>query len=194
MKDILQLKVSLHQSSPEIWRRILVDKGTTLFDLHHILQITMGWQNYHLYEFKINKQRFGIPNDDFEDAALIDASQVKLEDVLTNDKQKFEYLYDFGDYWRHNIVYEKSLEDDGVSYYPVCTDGELSAPPEDCGGLGGYHHLIQVISSKDYPDHEDMVEWVGEEFDPNFFDKTMINEELEMLDEYIDDYLDGLND
>lgn len=55
-KEIYQLKVSLKNSKPKIWRRILVASYTELYDLHNILQITMGWTDSHLHQFIKDKK------------------------------------------------------------------------------------------------------------------------------------------
>ena len=47
-KRIIQFKISLNDSEPEIWRRFVVDDSITLHDLHKIIQIVMGWED--LYE------------------------------------------------------------------------------------------------------------------------------------------------
>ena len=56
------------------------------------------------------------------------------------------YTYDFGDSWEHSIVLEKRLPIDPNTPYPVCTDGQLACPPEDCGGIPGFYDLIEVLS------------------------------------------------
>jgi len=63
-KAIYQIKVTLIDSKPPIWRRILVADTTTLLQLHDILQIVMGWAGYHLHMFTINGQIYGDPEDD----------------------------------------------------------------------------------------------------------------------------------
>jgi len=59
VRQIFQIKVTLLGSDPEIWRRLLVPASMTLDVLHNVLQIAMGWENDHLYEFRKGKQIFG---------------------------------------------------------------------------------------------------------------------------------------
>ncbi len=59
MNDIIQLKISLQDSKPPIWRRILIDKDATFFELHQIIQIVMGWHNSHLHQFEIGQRIIG---------------------------------------------------------------------------------------------------------------------------------------
>lgn len=42
-KMVYRLKVSLDDSEPEIWRRVLVPGRLSLEKLHFIIQIAMGW-------------------------------------------------------------------------------------------------------------------------------------------------------
>jgi Plasmid pRiA4b ORF-3-like protein len=193
MNDIIQLKITLQWTKPPIWRRVLVDKKTTFFKLHHIIQISMGWDNYHLYEFNINKNRIGEPNEEFDyydDSKVVDASTVTLDSIINDTKEKFEYEYDFGDGWRHQIVVEKFLSRDSSTSYPICIDGKLNCPPEDCGGVGGFYQLLDTIEDKKHPEREEMLEWLGGHYEAEHFDKNEINQELATLDKYIKEWGD----
>lgn len=194
MDDIIQLKITLQWTKPPIWRRVQVNKNTTFFELHHIIQIAMGWDNYHLYEFNINKYRIGEPNEEFDyydDSKVVDASTVTLDSIFTDTKEKFDYEYDFGDGWRHQIVVEKFLPRDSSTNYPICINGQLNCPPEDCGGVGGFYQLLDTIEDKKHSEREEMLEWLGGHYDPEHFDKNEINDELTTLDQYIKEWSDN---
>ena len=53
MTKILQLKITLEGISPKIWRRFLVKDNIAFQKLHDVIQIVMGWGNYHLFEFNV---------------------------------------------------------------------------------------------------------------------------------------------
>lgn len=184
----VQLKISLKNSTPPIWRRVLVKSSITFFELHYTIQIAMGWGNFHLYEFKIGNYRIGIIDDDFYDpesgtTETIDAKEITLDEVLSKGEVKsFSYEYDFGDGWIHSIEVEKTLPLDPDKYYPVCIKGKLACPPEDCGGLYGYYNLLEIISNKKHPEYKDMVEWMGGRFDPNEFEVDDVNVDLEDIE------------
>src|SRR3989344_5149317 len=131
MTAILQLKILLEGITPKIWRRFLVKDSSSFHELHNIIQQVMGWDNYHLYSFHINKEEIGIPDPDFRDE-LLNAKKIKLKDKLSL-KQKFGYVYDFGDYWEHILTVEKILDGKSVVLVPVCLEGERACPTEDCG-------------------------------------------------------------
>ncbi len=176
--DILQLKITLRHTKPPIWRRLLVDKATTFRELHYMIQLAMGWENAHLYEFNTGDYKIGELHDDFFDGFdddVVDSATVRLEDIISAAKKSFEYIYDFGDYWIHKIVVEKILPRDPAATYPACTGGALHCPPEDCGGVGGYYELLEAIGDENHPEHEEMLEWLGDDFDPSYFDKGYIN-------------------
>lgn len=181
MEDIIQLKITLKWSKPPIWRRVLVDKKATFYDLHNIIQVAMGWWNYHLYEFNINGQEIGDPNDDFDFREIIDASTITLGSMITKPNQKFEYEYDFGDGWTHQIVAEKFLPRDSKIKYPTCIAGKLCCPPEDCGGMYGFYELLEIAGDKKHPDREEMLEWLSEDYDATYFDKEEVNQELKTM-------------
>lgn len=180
MNDIIQLKITLKGTKPPIWRRILVDKSTSFFILHYIIQYSMGWENSHLFEFKVNGFRIGEPHQDDEGwgGKLIDATKKSLGSIISDPKGKFEYAYDFGDNWEHLIKVEKFLPKDENVKYPICIDGELNCPPEDCGGVWGFYDLLETIKNKKHPEHKDMLEWLGGKYDPEYFDKELVNKEL----------------
>lgn len=186
MDEIFQLKITLEQTAPPIWRRILVKKNSTFLQLHYIIQIVMGWENYHLFEFRMNDMRIGEPNEEEEEfndlmfgtSNLLDAAAVTLDSIITETKQKINYEYDFGDGWRHKIVVEKFLPRDKQSPYPICIGGKLNCPPEDCGGIPGYYHLLEILEDKRHPEYKEMVEWLGEVYEPEYFNKEEVNQEL----------------
>ncbi len=188
-EKVVQLKISLKNSSPPIWRRVLVKSSISFYELHYTIQIAMGWGNYHLYEFKIGNYRIGIIGEDFDDpesgtSKIIAAEEITLDEVISRGEFKnFSYEYDFGDGWIHSIVVEKTLSLDPDKYYPVCIKGKLNCPPEDCGGLYGYYNLLEIISNKKHPEYRDMIEWMGGRFDPTEFEVEDVNEELQDIEE-----------
>jgi hypothetical protein len=184
MDDILQLKITLSDTKPPIWRRVLVDKNYTFYDLHLIIQVAMGWENCHLFEFKVHNYRFGEPDDEFDLYAkdkLLDAAAETLGSVLTTTAEKFEYEYDFGDGWKHQIEVEEFLPRESKAKYPLCTAGELNCPPEDCGGVWGYYALLKILQNKKHPEREDMIAWLGRPYDADDFNLARINKNLTKL-------------
>lgn len=196
----VQLKITLKNSKPPIWRRVLVLSSISFYELHYTIQLAMGWGNYHLYEFKIGNYRIGITEDDFDDPELvdsdvIDATEITLEEVLSKGEVKsFTYEYDFGDGWIHSIVVEKTMPLDPNTYYPVCIKGKLACPPEDCGGLHGYYNFLEIISNKKHPEYKDMVKWMGGRFDPTDFEVEDVNVNLEDIQSIMEEDDEGFDD
>ena len=172
---IYQLKVTLLQSHIPIWRRFLVRQDVSLGDLHHVLQAVMGWEESHLHMFATKTAQYGPA--DFE-LDCEDEDRTSLDQVFTRVRQKMVYEYDFGDGWTHEILFEKRLPEEGGIKVPVCLEGENTCPPEDCGGVWGYADLLETLADPEAPDHEDMLEWVGGEFDPAAFDIEEVNARL----------------
>jgi Plasmid pRiA4b ORF-3-like protein len=162
-QQIYQLKVTLLDTKPPVWRRLLVPADSTLARLHHVLQIAMGWQDYHLHEFEIEDRRFG-PSDP-DDAGMgfespEDERKSRLSSVLGKPGAEALYTYDFGDGWEHDIVVEKVLPPETGMRYPACVDGKLHCPPEDCGGILGFHDFLDAISNRLHPRHKEMRDWI----------------------------------
>lgn len=200
----VQLKITLKNSKPPIWRRVLVKSSISFYELHYTIQLAMGWGIFHLYEFKIGDYRIGITEEGFDDpeyigSDVIEATKITLEEVLSKGEVKsFTYEYDFGDGWIHSILVEKTMPLDPNTYYPVCIKGKLACPPEDCGGLPGYYNLLEILSNKKHPEYKDMIKWMGGRFDPTDFEVEDVNVHLEdiqsIMEEEDDDFDDDFDD
>jgi len=179
--QIYQIKVTLKGSKPPIWRRIQVPCNITLAELHRILQAVMGWWDYHLHQFIVGRTYYGVPHPDYYDyMEMRDENQVRLNQIA-DEGSKFVYEYDFGDSWEHVLLVEKVLEPEPDRQYPVCIKGKRACPPEDVGGIWGYYSFLEAIQNPDHPEHEDYLEWVGGEFDPEAFDLDEVNAALRAL-------------
>lgn len=172
--EIYQIKISLKDIRPPIWRRVQVESSTSLAGFHQIVQIAMGWTDSHLHQFSINDVEYG--NTEFDEFDEIeDEETVFLCDLAMEAGDKFEYEYDFGDGWRHVVELEKILPPESDEGYPRCLKGKRACPREDCGGPGGYQNLIDILQDPEREEYEDMHEWVGEGFDPEAFDLGKTN-------------------
>ena len=172
---IYQLKVTLKHVKPAVWRRLQVPCEITMAKLHSVLQDALGWTNSHLHQFVIGERRIGMKGiDEFSDD-LEDEKRIKLSRIAF-EKLCFIYEYDFGDGWEHEVLVEKVLPAvDGVRY-PTCIAGKRACPPEDCGGVGGYERLLEIIADPKHEEHADMIEWLGRPFDPDAFDVIEVND------------------
>jgi hypothetical protein len=175
--EILQLKISLvGVSKPPVWRRVLVPATMRLNRLHDVIQVAMGWQDYHLHAFEAQGVDYG-PSD--AELDHVDERRVSIGDLLNAHGNRMRYVYDFGDYWQHDVVVEKVLAAEPGARYPVCLTGKGRCPPEDCGGVWGYADLRETLANPDHEEHADMLEWLGldsaEEFDPAAFDVDEVN-------------------
>lgn len=176
-----QLKVTLEGVVPPIWRRVVVPSEFTLYELHHVIQVAMGWEDCHLHDFAIKRQRYAVPGAEVIDGSL-DETVTTLQTVA-RARSKMRYVYDFGDEWNHVIVVEKILksseaDDPGL---PICIDGARAGPPEDAGGAWGYELKLQALRNPDDEDSVELREWIGADFDPERFDLELVNRELQEL-------------
>lgn len=178
-----QLKVTLLQSRPPIWRRLLVPAEVNLGDLHTIVQVSMGWDSvgwdYHLHQFQVDGVSYGNPDHwDGWGPRVDDERRARLWDVA-GVGSRLKYWYDFGDDWWHELKVEKVTDDPSALAGPTCLDGRRACPPEDCGGIYGYEELLRILADPTDPQHEEMAEWAG--VDPEAFDVIEVNGRLEGL-------------
>lgn len=175
---IYQLRVDLEYAKPPIWRRLLVPSTMSLGELHQVIQIAMGWEGGHLHLFEKGHQVFGDADPEFGLDDAIDEDAVEIGKVLRKEKDRLYYVYDMGDNWQHRIALEKILPDAPQTPLPQCLKGRRACPPEDVGGIGGYEWFLEAIGDPGHDEHEELMEWIGGEFDPEAFDLDEINREL----------------
>lgn len=170
-----QLKVTLLDIKPPVWRRLLVETTTPLHRVHECIQAAFGWWNYHLYEFKSGGKTYGDPDPDWDDGPPVKHARKARLNTVADIGDSFVYTYDFGDGWEHEIVVEESRLLEPGETVPACIGGRRACPPEDSGGPGGYRELLAILSDTSHPEHAGLIEWVGTEWgggrlDPEWFD------------------------
>lgn len=147
--EILQLKVWLMNISPMVWRRLLVPVNCTLRELHGLLQVAMGWQGFHLYQFRLHAVRYGCS------ALSTRSSGVPLSALGLRKGTRFCYEYDLNLPWAHEIRVEIRIDAQDGTAYPICTGGSGACPPEDCGGPARFmDRRLDVLS---YEHMEDLL-------------------------------------
>lgn len=172
--SVLQLRVTLRDVDPPIWRRFLVNGADDLAHLHKVLQDVMGWTESHLHMFMSDERVYGLADLDFDDD-MVSEEGVRIVTLLQRKGDTLRYEYDFGDGWEHEVLVEDILDAKRKQAVPRCLAGERACPPEDVGGVPGYQDFLAACSDKTHPEHEEMVEWVGGSFDPEWVDIEEIN-------------------
>lgn len=174
--DVFQLKVTLLNTKPPIWRRILVDPTTSLDTLHEYIQAAFGWWNCHLYEFEIGRTSYGVPDLDWDLGPPVKHARRFTLNRVAKVGDSFRYSYDFGDGWEHKVTIEQSIQREPGMIVPACVDGRRACPPEDCGGPWGYEELLKIVADPSHPEHVERMQWLeewgGGRRDPNAFDRT----------------------
>jgi len=185
-----QLKIHLLGISPQISRRVLVRGDTPLAELHHIFQVVMGWENWHLHRFHLWGKDYSLSYASCTWYAD-DARRVHLGYSPWRVNDKFTYTYDFGDYWQHQVRVEKVLAPTVAPAIPVCVSGRRACPPEEVGGPRGYDQptldqftwryeaLDRLLAGEDIRE-DDVPTWFWT-YRPEHFDKDHINRKLAKL-------------
>jgi len=168
----IRLRVMLRYVEPAVARVIDVPASATLPELHDVLQAAIGWTDSHLHQFVTSEATYGmdIPGGDVWPEDQRDEEGALLADLGAG----FEYLYDFGDGWTHDV---EVLGPGGPA--PGCVDGHGACPPEDCGGPGGYAELLDVLADPAHPEHEHMRGWVGNRLRP--FDRAATDQRVHQV-------------
>jgi len=177
----LDLTVTLIGIEPPIWRRLHVPLNVTFARLHGVLQAAFGWKDAHLHEFIVGGLSVCNPSfneDGWSKRRTLDAESLRLRDLRISDDVtlSFEYVYDFGDNWRHWICVNRSLSSDMKS--PECVEGARNGPPEDAGGVSGYEEFLAAWRDPSHPEHRSMRRWTGRAYDPESFDLAKVNKAI----------------
>ena len=131
------LNIQLVDIEPPVWRRFVVPASITLDRLHDVIQIVMGWTDSHLHEFTIGNKRYTEYPESKEDG--LPCGRYRLGDLIKQKGRTFQYLYDFGDGWEHELVLEESRYfNPELRTELACLDGLRDCPLEDVGGVPGY--------------------------------------------------------
>jgi len=178
MKESLYLlKIRLLEIEPEIWRRVVVPDDITLDRLHDVIQIVMGWTDSHLHEFTIGKKRYTEYPESKEDG--LESGKYHLKNLVKQKGRTFNYLYDFGDSWEHEVTLEDSRYfNPDLQSGIECLGGAGACPPEDVGGVPGYYEFCKAITDPHHEEHESFMEWCGGEYDRERFNPAEVNLEL----------------
>ncbi len=167
-KNIFQIKITLLETDPPVWRRIQIPETFTFYDLHVAIQNAMGWTDSHLHLFEIEyddgpekRVRIDAPYcvEDIEGDRILLTTEVALSEYFCGPGDKMMYTYDFGDNWKHEVILEEVFHRELKVKYPRCLAGELACPPEDCGGVPGYYECIKALKKHD--NSHGLLEWLG---------------------------------
>jgi hypothetical protein len=174
-----QLKVTLMETNPPIWRRLRIPAGTTLARVDRIIQTAMGWTNSHLHTFTAGGVVYADPSPEWE-IPVRNERRTQLPQIVSEEGEAFIYEYDMGDSWRHQVLVEEVGFESGNRARPSCLAGERACPPEDCGGIRGYYETLEIL--RDPEEHADTRIWIdsmtGGPFDPDAFDIEAVNRSL----------------
>ncbi len=144
----------------------------------------MGWTNSHLHRFEIEGLVCGDPEllcDDPECFVGTNSLETMVSDIVPRSGARFlfSYEYDFGDRWRHEVVFEGCLPMDQGVRYPLCLEGEGACPPEDVGGVDGYEEFLEVISDPSHAEHKEWMSWAGGGFDASRLDAKAATKDMQ---------------
>ncbi len=178
---VFQFKINIKNiSSPGVWRRIQIPSQWSFDILHGVIQAAFGWENYHPYLFSPrgwgSNPCIGAPG--WEDSDCQNAAKIELRNYFTHTQQAITYIYDFGDNWIHHILLEDIIDENRI--IADLLDGRGKCPPEDCGGSYAYMDLKQILEDPDYPEYDEIREWMGmskkEAWDPNGIDLNTLRQ------------------
>lgn len=181
--ESVELKITLNLLNQDVWRKVILPLNTPFEMFHKVIQTLFAWQDYHMHEFHIMSGEQIVtklvPDEDMIDFPdSIDRRLEKGAELAEYLPQypRLKYIYDFGDYWEHDIALVRHLPKHNVSGI-YCVDGAGQTPPEDVGGPGGYEEFLEIINDPLHPLREEMLDW-GRMQRYSDFDLKLVNMHL----------------
>lgn len=183
MTEIARLRVEVDEAEPKVVRRIEVPVSVRLDDLHFVLQIAVGWQNCHPFEFRSGEAVWGLVDKDDPDNSPLPAEQARLAELLARGPS-FKYGYIYGDDWQHTVTVEETTSADADASYPRLISAEGACPPADIGP-DGYEEYLRARADPEHLHHEGLLELDDADFDPHAVDAEAIRRNLANLARYL---------
>ncbi len=181
--EIARLSVEIDDVTPRVARCVEVPVDIRLDDLHFVLQIAIGWQNGHPFEFSIGGKIWDLHDREAETNPL-PAGQATLADILALGNT-FKYDYVLGEDWEHTVtLLWRGGARPGLRY-PHLVGVEGRCPPADIGGPIGYETYLRTIADPASISHAEMLEFDAPDFDPAVVDEAALRENLASLSRYI---------
>lgn len=185
----LQFLITLQDTNPKVWRRILIPENYNFYQFHMAIQGAFGWSNCHLFQFCENdimdEKIISIPYEDMMEGGIkVKHAKSKLvRSVFKKRADRYSYIYDFGDDWLHEVIFEKKVTE--AVAVPYCIESANACPPDDVGGTGGYEQMKQAFIDNDMDEIESYCQWLGlekgERWRPDFCSRREINLRLALL-------------
>ena len=177
IEPVARVRIELQDLEPKIWRRIDVPLSATLMALHDIIQVSMGWNDSHLFEFLIGDKVYGEPYPD-DERRVYKAKSLRLQTLVERGVEQFIYVYDFGDNWHHDIIIEGVRDGEEDVDYPVFVDGVQRCPPDDVGSSSGFMDFLEAVFDPGHEEHQRMLMWYGGPFDPRDINEAHVRRVL----------------
>ena len=183
---IIEMYIELEATEPLVWRRFWVKDSFSMYQLHEVIQVTMGWMHSHLFMFRTRGVVIAepTPDDDWHNVEFKDARKTKIATVFKKPGDALIYEYDFGDSWQHKLRFERVVNEDEVMFgVPRCIGGENACPPEDCGSFPGFERLKEIIADPDDEEYKEMICWLDgyyPNYDPKEFSLGAVNKILKI--------------
>jgi hypothetical protein len=164
-----------------------------MYELHHIIQVVMGWTNSHLYQFNVGEQVIADTRlVDDELGPVTDVKGVMVTQVFSHVGNTITYEYDFGDGWMHHLELVEISTHPNDEVLPQIIWGENASTPENCGGTYGFKELKEVLLNPEHPEYKSIRIWAGSTFDSMLCDLKTIQQNLWKLGKLIDEYEEGV--
>lgn len=135
---IYELRVTLSDVEPMVWRRLRISSGATLSRVARVIAVSMQWPFNRPFSFHVDGLKYDGGGTTERAERRHEGPEVRLRQLLPDTGGEMELDYGNGDPWHLLVRLERLLPPSDEVRTPFCLDGAGGAPPMDVGGPWGY--------------------------------------------------------
>ncbi len=143
--DWYVLRLELADSQPSVARKVAMPNDSSFFDLHHVIQKAMGWEDIHFHEFIAEDCThigpFYIGDEIFDELDM---------GISMYEGQKILYIYDFSVMRKVNVTWDGKTGD-RFSLNPEVLEFQNEAPADDSDVMEKLAKEMGFVSDPKYP-------------------------------------------
>lgn len=171
------LRIELEYSDPLVWRELEVPSSLSLTSLAKAILLAMGWDEDHLHQFQVKGKTRSCYATSWNELGsslypgVKDGSRYSVSHLLKKPGDGIVFEYDYGDSWHHTVTLQAVADyPSGEPQSVVLIGGANACPPDDCGGIFRYRHLMELMRKKPQSaELHEFYDWMGCKWDPEYF-------------------------
>ena len=178
-QGVFQLRITLRNVEPAVWRRLLVPASVRLAKLHGMFQAAMGWTNSHLHCFTIGDERYGMQFDEYPEGEIDEKQVTVMRAIGEHPDSRTSTTSETLGSTRSSSKHSGPRPPLGLKHAVSASTGGRRVRPRTVAEPAGTRELLQALADPKHEEHDHLLDWVGGPFDPTLFDVVTVNVALQ---------------